>query len=95
MRKRTESERKKTEAELLKELEDHVVTARSVVEAFEDVPIVYRLQFVKMIVLGRGGEMASVPNDPALIVAAQMLDRIIDMMERHPAMAKFGRPEPC
>lgn len=58
-----------------------------VVEAFWDLPIQFRLEFVKNLLLNNGGEKGSHPNNPNLVVAAEVIKEVIEVLKAHPEAA--------
>lgn len=58
-----------------------------VVEAFWDLPIQFRLEFVKNLLLNNGGEKDSRPNNPNLVVAAEVVKEVIEVLKAHPKAA--------
>jgi hypothetical protein len=62
--------------------------------SFTDLPIINRLEYVKNIIFSKGGDHASLPADPALVVAARVLDGVIEILQETPAAAELRKPNP-
>jgi hypothetical protein len=71
-----------------------VVEAQAVIDAFTDMPILSRLEFVKNLLVGHGGERRNVESDPALVIATEILKETIDVVKDWPKMTKWPAPEP-
>ena len=67
--------------------------AAAVSSAFDDLPILARLQFVRNIILDRGGSRGIDPQDFVLITAADVLTGAIKVLTKHPIAAQLSTPE--
>lgn len=76
------------------------VLERLMVDAFETLPILERLEYVKALLFNSGGDPKNSgdPNnpdcDPLRAVAVQILDGIIEDVESDPDVARFPRINP-
>lgn len=67
--------------------------SKSVVGAMDDLPILERLQFAKNLIFDKGGDGASVPQDPTLVVATEVITGVIQVLKAHPRAAKLRHHE--
>jgi hypothetical protein len=67
---------------------------KSVVRALDDLPLLARLEFVRNIILNRGGDEASTPQDSVLVTATKVLNGTIEILRAHPQAAGLRTPEP-
>jgi hypothetical protein len=58
--------------------------SQSVVRALDDLPVLERLKFVKNLIFDHGGAKESVPQDPVLVVATEVLSEVIVELEKGP-----------
>jgi len=65
-----------------------------VVDAMNDLTILARLEFAKNIVFGNGGNKGGYPQNPALILAHDVLSDVIDVLKKHPKAGGLRTPEP-
>jgi hypothetical protein len=61
--------------------------------ALDDLPILSQLEFARNLVFSRGGDKNSNP-DPALVIAADVLADVIEVLKRNPKAANLRSPEP-
>jgi len=64
------------------------------VDALNDLPILARLEFVKNVIFGSGGNKDGLPQNPVLILAHDVLSDIIEVLKKHPTAAGLRTPEP-
>ena len=62
--------------------------------AMDNLPIIYRLEFVKNLIFDKGGDANGLPNDGVLILAFDVLNDVIDVLRKTPKVAQLGAPEP-
>jgi len=67
---------------------------QTIIDAFDGLPILCRLEFVKNVLLNSGGEKGSNPMDPTLVVVAEILAGVVEVLEAHPTAAQLRSPEP-
>jgi len=56
--------------------------------ALPDKAVISQLRVVHNIVCSRGGDKHSLPNDPLLVIAADILTGVIEALERVPPMRR-------
>jgi hypothetical protein len=61
-------------------------------DSFHDLPILARVQFVKNLLLFNRGDKESNPQDPAMILATEVLTGVIEVLESRPRVAKLRGP---
>lgn len=64
------------------------------VSALRDLPILSRLEFAKNMILERGGDRHSWPQDPVLIVVNDVLAEAIEALKKNPLAAQLRTPAP-
>ena len=74
------------------EKQNELVTAT--ISALNDLPLLSRLEFAKNLILERGGNRHSWPQDAVLVVANDVLADVIQILKRHPLAAQLRTPEP-
>ncbi len=77
----------KTDGEAECEFRLGIVTEIS--EAFDDLPILSRLEFAKNVMFSRDGDKTAVPVDPVSMIVTEVLSGVIDILKKHPAAAKL------
>lgn len=79
-------------------LDDELRLIARVASAFDDLPIVARIEFAKNLVFDRDGDKHSLPADgpqsAVSILAVEILDGVIEVLKAHPAAAKLNDPSP-
>jgi hypothetical protein len=82
------------DADIEKRIHDLVIAAGC---AIDDLPILARLEFAKNIVTQNGEDKNHAEREPALVLAVDVLNGVIDVLKTSPA-AKLrvpkGEPEP-
>jgi hypothetical protein len=68
--------------------------SEAIIAAFDRLPILARLEFVRDLLLNNGGEKRSFPQDPRWVVAAEVVRGVIEILEKRPRAAKLNNPEP-
>ncbi len=68
---------------------DYPVSVRDILWAFENVPIMARLEFAKNLVCGNNGDKHSIPVNPALVVAAELMESVIEALRKNPKAANL------
>jgi hypothetical protein len=70
--------------------------ASSIASAFDDLPVVARLRFVKNLIFDHGGDKISVPKDSKLVLSVEILTSVIDDLEKGPVGSRLPvrRPMP-
>ena len=64
------------------------------VEAFDNLPILTRLEFVRNLLVINGGEFGSIPQDPVMVMAGEIVKGVIEVLAARPRTAKLRSPEP-
>lgn len=72
--------------------EDRIVG--SVAMSVDNLPILARLEFAKMIVFARGGDRENhgIPQDPMLVLVHHLLEDVIEVLQEHPNAANLRNP---
>ena len=63
---------------------DTKITAKKVVEAVDELPVMARLQFVKNLLLDHGGAKECVSKDSVLVLSVEVLAGAIAELDRRP-----------
>jgi hypothetical protein len=67
---------------------------QTVIDAFDRLPIRARLEFVRDLLLNNGGEKESDPSDSRLVIAAEVIKGVIEVLEKRPRTANLRHPTP-
>lgn len=62
------------------------------VKAMDDLTIAARLRFVFNLLSDNGGDRATLPQNPVLVVAAEVLRDVTKVIESRPRIASLRRP---
>ena len=76
------------------EQDEDLVPVETILHGFEDVPILARLEFVKNLVVGNGGDNLSRPSNPSMVLSAEILREVIDVLKTYPKAAGLRAPKP-